>query len=190
MRRSLASLIIVLMTCLPALAKPVPYALQAAESVVGYEVDFGPDVISGKFPIKSADIRIDFKEPGQSTVAVVLDVTGADASFPFAAQALRGPRVLDAQQFPELTFTSTSVKVIEDGVVEIGGDLTIRGVTRPVVLRAETYRQTGSAVGDFSRLTMILTGVVNRSDYGADGWSDQVGDQVRMRITARIERVD
>lgn len=190
MRKSLVSLITVLMTCFPALAEPVAYALQADRSVVGFQVDFGPDVITGSFPIKSADIRIDFAVPPQSAVAVTLDVTGAEASFPFAAQALKGPRVLDARQFPDVVFKSTSVKLIEDGVAEISGDLTLHGVTRPMMLRAETYRQTGSAVGDFSRLTMILTGAIARSEFGADGWADQVGDQVRLRITARIERIN
>lgn len=171
-------------------ADPVPYALEVDRSEVGFEVDFGPDMITGSFPAMSADIRIDFAVPSRSTVAVVLDVSGARASFPFAAQALRGPRVLDARRYPQALFQSRSVEVIETGVARIEGDLTLRGVTRPVALRAQTYLQTGSALDDFSRLTMILTGAVNRSEFGATGWADEVGDAVRLRITARIRRVD
>ena len=190
MRHVLACLIGLCVSIGAAHAAPVPYALEVDRSDVGFAVDFGPDVISGSFPVISADIRIDFDVPARSTVAVVLDVSGARASFPFAAQALKGPRVLDARNHPQARFQSRSVEVIEDGVARIAGDLTLRGVTRAVVLRAETYRQTGSAPDDFRRLTMILTGTVNRSEFGATGWADDVGDAVRLRITARIMRVD
>lgn len=171
-----------------AVAGQVPYVLEVDRSEVGFAVDFGPDRITGDFQVVSADIRIDFDVPARSSVAVVLDIAGARASFPFAAQALRGPRVLDAANHPRARFESRSVEVIEDGVARIVGDLTLRGVTREVVLRADTYLQSGSAPGDFRRLTMILTGSVNRSEFGATGWADEVGDEVRLRITARIAR--
>lgn len=190
MRHMLASLVCLIVSLGAAQADPTLYALEAERSNVGFEVDFGPDAITGDFPVVSADIRIDFDVPSRSSVAVTLDVSGARASFPFAAQALRGPRVLDARNHPQARFQSRSVELIEDGVARIAGDLTLRGVTRPVVLRAETYRQRGSARDDFSRLTMILTGVVNRSEFGATGWAEEVGDAVRLRVTARITRVD
>lgn len=171
-------------------AAPVAYALEVDRSDVAFEADFGPDVITGSFPVVSADIVIDLDQPAHSSVAVVLDISGARASFPFAAQALKGPRVLDAARHPQARFQSRSVEVIAEGVAVIAGDLTLRGVTRPVVLRAETYLQSGSAADDFSRLTMFLTGTVSRSEFGATGWADEVGDVVRLRVTARITRVD
>jgi polyisoprenoid-binding protein YceI len=94
--------------------------------------------------------------------------------------------VLDAATHPQMTFESTSV--IRTGeAAEVTGDLTIRGITRPVTLLAEVFRPQGSAAGDLSRLTVRLTGRVNRSDFGATGWSDLVGDEVRIVITARVD---
>jgi polyisoprenoid-binding protein YceI len=72
----------------------------------------------------------------------------------------------------------------------VTGNLTIRGVTRPVTLLAEVFRPKGSAEDDRSRLTVRLTGRVNRSDFGAAGWSDMVGDEVRIVINARIDAKD
>lgn len=189
MRHLLVCLICLWLGIGAAHADPVSYELEVDRSDVGFEVDFGPDQITGSFPAISADILIDFTVPSRSTVAVVLDISGARASFPFAAQALRGPRVLDARHHPQARFESRSVEVIETGVARILGDLTLRGVTRLVELRAETYHQTGSALDDFSRLTMILTGRINRSEFGATGWAEDVGDEVRLRITARIRQV-
>lgn len=170
-------------------AAPVDYVLEPAESRVGFEADFGPDRITGQFPVTDADVTIDFDNLAASHVAVTMNVARADASFPFAAQAMRGPKVLDAQDYPQMTFTSSAVRRSGDGA-KVEGNLTIRGVTRPVVLDAQIYRQQGTEAGDLSQLTVQLTGSVNRSDFGATGWNDMVGDQVRLDIRARIRRED
>ena len=182
--------LILTMLCLVTLAKPlaaapVPYAIEAAKSSVGFETDFGPDRISGTMPVTRADLVLDFDNAARSTMAVTLDIADASASFPFASQALKGPKVLDAASFPEITFASTAVRAKGDGA-EVDGDLTIRGITRPVTLAAQIYRQDGFVEGDYSHLSVLLTGSVNRSDFGATGWADMVGDQVRLRILARI----
>jgi polyisoprenoid-binding protein YceI len=173
----------------PAAAAPADYVLEPDTSTVGFETDFGPDRITGRMPVTRADLTIDFDDVASTRIAVTLDVTNAEASFPFAAQAMRGPRVLDAATWPEITFASTAVRRDGDGA-RVAGDLTIRGVTRPVTLDARIYRQQGTAEGDRSRLTIRLTGAVNRSAFGATGWSDMVGDQVRLDILARIRRVE
>lgn len=85
-----------------------------------------------------------------------------------------------------MTFESTSVKRA-GAAADVTGNLTIRGVTKAVTLRAQIFRPQGSAKGDLDHLTVKLTGHVNRSDFGATGWSDMVGDEVRIIITARID---
>lgn len=179
-------LILALGLALPAQAATTAYALDPEASTVAFETDFGPDLITGSIPLRLADLTLDFDDVRNCTVAVELDVTGAKASFPFAAQALKGPKVLDAKAHPRMVFHSTSVKRA-GAAADVTGDLTIRGVTKPVTLRAEIFRPKGSAEGDNSHLTVRLTGRVNRSDFGATGWSDMVGDEVRIIITARID---
>ena len=188
-RHLLAALILQLALAVPALAAPIAYRLDPAASTVAFETDFGPDTITGTIPLEVADLRLDFDNVANCSISVALDVTGATASFPFAAQALRGPKVLDATSHPQMTFQSTSVAGVGEAA-EVTGDLTIRGVTRPVTLKAEIFRPQGSAVGDRSRLTVRLTGRVNRSNFGATGWLDMVGDEVRIIITARIDAKD
>lgn len=178
--------LVTLLLALPAQAATVAYKLDPAASTVAFETDFGPDLITGSIPLQKADLSLDFDNVANCTVEVALDVTGAKASFPFAAQALKGPKVLNAKEYPRMTFDSTSVKRAGDAA-DVTGNLTIRGVTRTVTLRARLFRPQGSATDDFSRLTVKLTGRVNRSDFGATGWSDMVGDEVRITITARID---
>lgn len=182
----LASLFLV---AAPVCAAPARYALEAQASTVGFETDFGPDRISGRMPVTRADLTLDFDRVANSQVDVTLDVSRAEASFPFAAQAMKGPKVLDAASYPEITFTSTAVRASGAGAV-VTGNVTIRGVTRPVTLDAMIWRQQGSAEGDLSHLTIRLTGTIRRSDFGATGWSDLVSDKVRLDILARVARQD
>lgn len=167
-------------------AATTAYKMDGANSSVAFETDFGPDLITGSFPLEHADLKLDFDNVANCTVDVALDVTGAKASFPFAAQALKGPKVLAAKDHPRMTFESTSVKGAGDAA-EVTGNLTIRGVTKEVTLRAQLFRPQGSAPTDRDHLTVKLSGRVNRSDFGATGWADMVGDEVRILITARID---
>ena len=170
-------------------AAPATYALEPENSTVGFETDFGTDKITGRMPVSRADLTLDFDKVAASKISVDLNVAGADASFLFAAQALKGPKVLDAATYPTMSFQSTRVRASGDGA-EVQGMLTIRGITKPVTMQAEIFRQKGYDDGDLSHLTIRLRGAVNRSDFGATGWSDMVGDQVRLDILARIARLD
>ena len=167
-------------------AAPRIYALQAAESEVTFSWDFGADQINGKMAVASADLVIDFDNLGQSQVDVAVNVAGAEAGFPFATDAMIGPRVLDAANYPLISFVSTVVSRTGEGTADITGNITVRGVTQPMRFAAEIYRQRGTGAGDLSHLVILLTGALNRSDFGAAGWSDLAGDQVRLRILASI----
>jgi polyisoprenoid-binding protein YceI len=185
----LIPLFAVLLCAAPALAAPKVYHLQPDLSSVGFETDFGPDKIRGTMPVTLADLTLDFAHVAGSKVAVTVNAAGANASFPFATQAMRGPKVLDTAEFPDITFVSTGVKAEAEGAT-VSGNITIRGVTQPASFHAEIYRQQGSQDGDLSHLTIRLTGAVQRSNFGAVGWHDMVGDEVRLDILARIERTD
>lgn len=189
MKKLIPWIIIATLSAQPLAAAPRNYVLQPDISDVSFNVPFGPDLITGSFPISRADLTLDFDNVAASTMTVDLDVTGAKASFPFAAQAMRGPKVLDAQTYPTIQFVSR--KVARDGQdAIITGDITLRGVTKPAILRATIWRQAGHEAGDLSALTIRLTGQLNRLDFGAAGWADMVGDTVNLDIMARIKRVD
>ncbi|HEX9858690.1 MAG TPA: YceI family protein [Paracoccaceae bacterium] len=185
----LALLVLLLPAAQAGWAAPSTYALEAETSVVGFETNFGKDRINGRMPVLRADLTLDFDNLARSSIAVTLDARKAVANFPFAAEAMKGPSVLNTSAFPQISFQSTAVRAEGDGA-RVEGNLTIRSVTRPVVLRANIWRQRGTAEGDLSHLTVRLTGAVNRSAFGAVGWLDMVSDEVRLDILARIARVN
>lgn len=67
--------------------------------------------------------------------------------------------------------------------------MTIRGVTRPIVLAAQVFRQRDTQEGDRSRLSVLLTGTVDRRDFGADGFAQFVGPEIRIEILTRLDRI-
>jgi polyisoprenoid-binding protein YceI len=166
-------------------ARQQSYDLDGSGSVVAFEVAFGSSPIRGSMPVESADLLLDFDRVAQSKVTVTLNAQGAKTSLPFAAQAMKAASVLDTARFPTMRFRSTTIRATKDGAT-MDGDLTLRGITHPLRLTATLFRQQGTAAGDKSRLTLHLTGSLQRSAYGATGWSDLVGDTVQIDIRARI----
>lgn len=178
---------IFLLAAAPLSAKPVAYHLQPEKSVVAFETDYGSDglKISGKMPVATAALSLDFARVAASTVSV--DVTAAEAvtSNPLATEAMIGAKVLDVAAYPTIHFQSTAIRQKGDAA-EVDGNITIRGVTRPITMTARFYRQQGTVAGDMRNLSILLTGAVSRAAFGATGFADMVGDQVRLKILARI----
>ena len=179
--------VLALISAVPVWAAPERYLLQAEASRVAFSAPADGQPITGTFPIRSARVVIDVEKPARSQIDVTLKVAGVKASSLLAAEAMRGESVLATRRFPDARFVSDSVRG-DPSAVEVGGQLTLRGVTRPVVLRGRILRQSGAAEDDFSRLTVALRGQVSRSAFGADGWAGMVGDVITLDILARIQR--
>lgn len=178
-----------LLCCLAPLcqAAPARYELDTARSEVAFIYTYEGAERTGVMPVQSADILIDLENAAASQVSVTLNAAHARAGFVFATEAMKGPEVLDTGAHPAIRFRSTAFRGGLDGTV-VTGDLTLRGVTRPITLQARLYRQQGSKLDDFSRLTILLTGQIDRRDFGAAGYPDLVGPGIGLRILARITR--
>jgi polyisoprenoid-binding protein YceI len=102
--------------------------------------------------------------------------------------------VLDARNHPTIRFQSTAVRVNNPAALSEGGQidglLTVKGVTRPVTLRAALFRQQGTAADDLSRLSFRISGQIRRSDFGATGYADLVDDIITLDIAARLIRAE
>ncbi len=170
-------------------AEPVRYVLESGKSTVGFTYQFSGNPTKGTMPITSADLTIDFAALEKSTVQVVLNVRKARGGFIFATEALRGKSVLDVATHPQIRFVSTQVSRSGNGA-KIEGMVTVRGVTRPLTLKAGFYRLKGSNPADLSRLSILLTGTISRSDFGATGYPDLVGERIDLRIMARIRQAN
>lgn len=173
------------------LAAPRRYGLAADASSVGFIYTLSGAAQKGNMPISTADIRIDADNLTNSRVDVSVSVAKARTGLIFATDALKSPEVLDAGRFPTIRFISTRVTLGAGGRLSDGasltGNLTVRGVTRPVTFQAAVYRQAGSSAGDLDNLQVNLKGAISRSAFGATGYSDLVADRIDLDIRAAVQ---
>lgn len=171
-------------------AAPVHYSLQPNRSEVGFVYTLQGAQNRGSMPVRSAQISIDLDQFEASAVDVTVDVSRARTGLIFATEALKAPSVLAARDHPTIRFQSTAIRANDPRNLSAGGQidglLTIRGVTRPVTLNAAVFRQHGTAEGDMSQLSFRISGAVQRSAFGATGYSDMVEDEIQLDIAARV----
>jgi len=189
-RTAMTALVCLVPSFTSALATATQYTLNEGGSSVGFSFILGGGAQKGIMPVQSAKIIVDPENLAASQVDVSVRVAGARTGLIFATQALIGPDVLNAAKYPTIRFVSRKVKLAADGRLSGGaritGDLTLRGITRPVTLQANLYRQRDTAANDLDNLTVQLTGQVSRSAFGAVGYPELVADMVGLDITAVI----
>lgn len=189
-RRVTLSALISLMLASATIAAPTRYRLDKESSRVGFTYSISNTEQSGTMPIQTADITVDPQNLSSASVDIVLRAAGVRTPMFLATEALIGDQILDVAQYPTIHFVSTKVKLAEDGRLSggavISGRLTLRDVTRDIDLLADFYRQPGSAIDDFSQLTVRLSGQLNRFDYGASGYAKLVEDIIKLNISVEI----
>ncbi len=170
-----------------AFAEAVNYHILTEQSKAGFFYHVGKNRLKGVFPRYSANISIDFENTVNSKINVILNTSTARTGFFIATQALRSKRILDATTYPDITFVSTSVE-ISDTNATIDGLLTVRGITKPLILNAEFIQQLESFTADRQNLHLRLTGKINRHDFGASGYPNGIGEMLTIMIDARIRK--
>ncbi len=176
---------------LPARAAPRPYTIASGSAQIEFLFDLNGFTQRGTAPLSRADLRIDPDKLTASTADVRADISRAQTGLIFATQAMKSESVLHTDTFREARFRSTRVILGRDGRISDGaaleGQLTLRGVTKPIRLEASLFRPKGSAAGDLSVLDIRLRGAISRAAFGAVGYPKLVTDRVGLDIRARIE---
>ena len=180
-------LLFITLLATPALAEPVQYRLDKKRSEVSFIYQFEGTATKGRMPVHAAEMWIDPNNLSASRVDVTLNAHAARAGFVVATDMMKGTEVLDTRNHPHIRFQSADFKGNMQGAT-VKGTLTVRGVSRPATLRATLYRQSGTAPGDTRNLTVLLTGTIDRTEFGASGFPGFVGRMIELRIIARISR--
>lgn len=139
--------------------------------------------VRGRFGTVDATLMWDDQDPTKSTVNATIDVTGVDTGVPNRDNDLKGARFFDVANNPKATFVSTSVTKGGSGLL-VNGNLTIKGVTKPVTLDVEG--PTGPVTGMNKKLHtgFSATTTVNREDFGIGAGmpAAMLGDDVKLTI--------
>lgn len=147
--------------------------------------------VRGIFENFSGVVEFDENNPENSTVNVEIEAKSINTREDQRDNHLRSPDFLNAEEYPTLTFTSTRVEKTGDSAGKLYGDLTIRGVTKPVVLDVEYAGQAKSPWGTTSAGFSAST-KINRKDWGLT-WNQAletggvlVGDKISIDIELEI----
>jgi polyisoprenoid-binding protein YceI len=119
--------------------------------------------VRGRFREFSGEIRID-EIPERSSVEATINAASIDTGDEERDRHLRSPEFLDVEHHPEITFRSLTIRAADEHHWKLTGELTIRGVTRPVTLLVEYC---GTAVDPWgnTRAAFLASGEINREDF-------------------------
>lgn len=167
---------------------PVVYEVDPGHSAVQFKVrHMGIATVTGRFARFEATFAYDSGDPAASWVTATLDAASIDTDHERRDTHLRSEDFLWVERHPTITFASRSVEPGEEGRLRILGDLTIRGVSRPVeldaILEGSTLGRGGRRLVAWSAETRI-----DRKEYGlvwnrlTEAGGFLVGDEVRILL--------
>jgi polyisoprenoid-binding protein YceI len=144
--------------------------------------------VRGAFNEFEGSLDIDAENPSKSSARVVLQVASIDTRNADRDAHVRGSDFFSVDEFPTIEFVSTSAEAVSDDTYRVNGDLTIRGVTKPISI---DFDVTGVAQDPWGNQRIGFEGsvVVNRKDWGLT-WNvalDAGGVLVSDKVTLEFD---
>jgi polyisoprenoid-binding protein YceI len=149
--------------------------------------------VRGSFTDVAGKVHLDEQDPGRSSAEITIKVHSIDTGNSDRDAHLRSNDFFAMDEFPEITFTSTSAEKVSDTDFKLTGDLTVKGVTKPVVI---DFEYQGSAKDPFGNLRAGFEGTaqVNRKDFGVtfnaplETGGVLVGDKITLEFDVSLIR--
>ena len=149
--------------------------------------------VSGFFKSFEGSLTTENDDFTDANIEFSLDVNSIDTNQEHRDTHLKSAEFFDAEQFPHITFKSSSFTKKDDEEYELKGDLTIKGITNPVTLQVKH----GGSAADFygnTKAGFDITGKINRKDFGLtwDGVTEAgsvvVGEDIKLVISVQFAK--
>ena len=141
--------------------------LDPVHSRVDFEVSYLAGTFKGEFHEIGAELAVEAERASLEGTAKVASVDVRDENL---SAHLQSPDFFDAERHPELRFAAQEIRLGGDGKVSIDGELTIKGVTKPVAVTGTGTAPIADPYGN-DRIGLNLTTTIDRTDYGVD-WNN------------------
>ena len=194
MKLSLKPAIAALVLASPSLAFATEFVIDSAHSGASFSVKhMMVSNVRGAFSKVTGSANLDEKDITKSTVEAVIDATTINTNEPKRDEHLRSADFFDTAKFPTITFKSTKVEKAGQNL-KVTGDLTMHGVTKPVVLDVEGF--TTEAKDPWGNLKRggTATTKINRKDFGLT-WNSvletggvAVGEEVAITLDLELNK--
>ena len=173
---------------LTAQAAPVTYKLDPSHTMVLFSWNhFGFSNPTANLGIGEGTLVYDEAKPANSSVEVSLPLANLDTHVRALDEHLKKPDFFDAAKYPVVTFKSTHVEPLGGNKFKVTGDLTVHGVTKPVVLDATLNKAGMQPMLKVPAIGFDATATIKRSDFGVGAYVPNVSDEVQIRITTEAE---
>jgi polyisoprenoid-binding protein YceI len=164
------------------------YKVESYHTQVGFSIShFGFTNYSGLFSGATGTLQLDPAKLGTSRLDISIPVDSITTTVAKLTDELKGDKWFDTAKFPQATFVSTQV-VPTTGGATVTGNLTLHGITKPVVLHV---RFIGAGVNPIDKAYTVgfeATGTIKRSDFGVTTYLPAVGDEVQLSIAGAFEQ--
>jgi len=168
----------------PARATVETYAIDPVHSSVGFTIRHVFSKIPGNFTKFSGTLVFDRADLEKSTVEAVIEIKSLDTRSAKRDAEVQGPDYFDTAKHPSITFKSTSWKKTGADAYDVTGELTIKGVTKQVVLQAKLLGFGPGLMGAYVSGWEVTT-TLKRHDFGVAGpaWlGTAIGEEVAITI--------
>lgn len=149
--------------------------------------------VTGNLGDVKGTVEIDDKDLTKSKVEVTIDVAGLNTKMAKRDDHLRSPDFFDAAKFPTITFKSTKIEKAGEKL-KVTGDLTMKGVTKPVTLEAELSKEVENPFTKAPTRAVTATGSLDREQWGLT-WNKPmansgllVGKEVKLAIDVELTK--
>ena len=187
---------ILVFAALPVWAQATTWQIDPAHTATQFAVKhMMVSTVRGQFTRTTGTVVWDGRNVSSAVVNIVIDAASIDTREPARDNQLRSAEFLDVAKYPTLTFKSTKVEAVGAGKAKVTGDLTIRGVTRQVVLDVEGPSAAVTDPSNLTRVGAMATTKISRKAFGLiwnrllEGGGAVVGDGVTITIDVEIVRV-
>ncbi|KMW56551.1 Protein yceI precursor [Candidatus Rhodobacter oscarellae] len=181
----------VALTAAPAFAEAEKYVLDASHSQIVFNYShLGYSTTWGMFSGFDGEIMFDQANPAASSVSVSFPVMTMFTGWEKRDAHLFSADFFDAAEDEMVTFASTGIEVTGDNTAKITGDLTLNGVTKPVVLDAVMNQSGDHPMAKTPWAGFDATTTLVRSDFGVGAFAPFVSDEVQVMISIEASKAD
>ena len=182
MKKSATVLLAATLLSAAAFAAPETYVIDGTHTYPRFEYShFGYSTQMSRFDKTSGRITLD-RAARTGTVDVSIDMKSVDTGFALFNAHIQGEDFLDTEKYPTATFKSTAVRFDGDKPAAIEGNLTIKGVTRPVTLAVTSFHCMPHPMTKKDVCGANATAKIKRSEFNAGKHAPYVGDDVTLTI--------
>ena len=166
----------------PASAAPVTYVVDPTHTYPRFSYShFGLSTQLSRFNQTTGTVVLD-RAARSASVDIVIDMKSVDTGYATFNEHIQAADFLDTARYPTATFKSTQVTFEGDRPVSIDGNLTIKGITKPVTLEVTNFVNMTHPMLNKDAIGADATTVIKRSDFNAGKYAPNVGDKLTISI--------